>query len=209
MDVFESLAFLAPAADKMFLFFGADPLVRFVQVLLGICAASLVFLVFWTTRDVLLRTRSLVFQLTSILMVAALPLVGFFFYLLIRPSMTLKQKKIEQSLLELSEILARQKSTSFKTGVQTSPNVRILEKKINSRSGDSSFERLPTSHKLQGVSRTSSITATEELKTDSAASKPILSDAAKQPSRSPRRDIAKEKNEKAVGQEPVLAGTII
>ncbi len=72
------------------------------QVFLLIALAVVdVFLVFFTTRDILLRSASLWFQLFSILLVALLPAVGFFLYLLIRPARTTKQRQMEAMLLEL------------------------------------------------------------------------------------------------------------
>ena len=81
---------------------------RSVQVSLGIMASGLVFLVFYTTRDVMLRSRSLFFQISSILLVAALPVVGFLIYVLVRPSQTIKTRKLEQSISSLVSILREQ-----------------------------------------------------------------------------------------------------
>jgi len=89
-----------------------DPVLRMVQVGLLTLGCVAVYLVCYTTRDILLRTRSFLYQAGSILLVALLPVVGFFVYLLIRPARTIKQREIGESigrilrLLEESEILA-------------------------------------------------------------------------------------------------------
>jgi hypothetical protein len=95
--------------DALLDFLSADPLVRAVQAFLAMLATSLVFLVFYTTRDVILRSKSLLLQLTSILLVSALPVVGFLIYLLIRPERTLKQRELTSTLEELVEVLKKQR----------------------------------------------------------------------------------------------------
>lgn len=96
-----------------------DPVLRMVQVGLLVLGCVAVYLVCYTTRDILLRTRSFLYQAGSILLVALLPVVGFFLYLLIRPARTIKQREIGASigriltLLEESEILAMGDEESF------------------------------------------------------------------------------------------------
>lgn len=84
-----------------FSLFATEPLLRLVQG--GLLALGLLemFILFWTTRDVMLRSESLLFQFFSLAMVAVLPVVGLLFYLLIRPSRTLREKALEQMLAEL------------------------------------------------------------------------------------------------------------
>lgn len=81
---------------QQWLFFLSDnPALRILQgglLLLGVVA---VFLVCFTTRDIILRTRSFIYQLFSILLVALLPVFGFFLYLLIRPARTVKERELE------------------------------------------------------------------------------------------------------------------
>ncbi len=78
----------------------------------GILIASLlIFFVFYTTRDILLRTSSLLYQLFCILIVALLPVIGFFLYILIRPARTIKERELERMLKVL---VPEKKETSSK-----------------------------------------------------------------------------------------------
>lgn len=78
-----------------------NPAIRMIQIsLLGVAAVA-IYLVFFTTRDILLRTRSFFYQLGCIFLVAILPIVGFFLYLLIRPARTLKEREIEKLLKKI------------------------------------------------------------------------------------------------------------
>lgn len=61
-------------------------------------ALLLLFLLFFTLRDILLRTRSFAYQFVSVLLVAVFPIVGFLIYLLIRPARTLKEREVEAML---------------------------------------------------------------------------------------------------------------
>lgn len=78
-----------------------NPLLRGVQMTLLGGAALLVFLVFFATRDILRRTQSLLYQLSCILLVAALPGIGFLLYLLLRPATTLQEREVLQTLRAL------------------------------------------------------------------------------------------------------------
>ncbi len=82
-------------------FFTADPALRLLQA--GIIAGAffLLFLLFWTLRDILLRTRSFAYQFVCVLVVALLPVVGFLLYLLIRPARTLKQRETDAMLRQI------------------------------------------------------------------------------------------------------------
>lgn len=62
------------------------------------CLFVVVFLVLFVTRDILLRTHSFVFQTFCILLVALLPFVGFFLYLLVRPSQTLAEQAMRHDI---------------------------------------------------------------------------------------------------------------
>ena len=84
-----------PSLDILTGFLNLDPLIRGLQIALGVFSALLIFLVFWTTRDIVRRSRSLFVQLSCILLVAALPIVGFFLYLLLRPRRTIEEKEME------------------------------------------------------------------------------------------------------------------
>lgn len=90
-----------PFLQPVLLFLADDPMLRFLQggMLLG--GVVVVFLVFYTTRDILLRTNSFWYTLFCILLVATLPVVGFFIYLLIRPARTTKEREVEGMLKEV------------------------------------------------------------------------------------------------------------
>lgn len=105
----EVSAALNPFGDMFAGIMNGDPVILATQILLGCTAGLLVYLVFFATRDILGRTNSLFFQLASILLVAALPLVGFFLYLLVRPATTLKEKDLEQKLDDVLAILSERK----------------------------------------------------------------------------------------------------
>ena len=78
-----------------------NPMLRAMQLSLLAGAVVAIYLVFFTTRDIILRTRSLAYQLLCILIVAALPVLGFFLYLLIRPATTLRERDTERMLRKL------------------------------------------------------------------------------------------------------------
>jgi len=111
MEVSASLAALKqwgsdrflPTMDALFAFLSEDPVLRSLQFALLTGAALLVFTVFYTTRDILHRTRSLFRQVTSILLVAALPFVGFLLYFLVRPRLTLEEREMQDTLLRILE----------------------------------------------------------------------------------------------------------
>lgn len=64
-------------------------------------AVILIYLLLFTLRDILLRTRSFWYQFFCVLLVGCLPVVGFFLYLLIRPARTVKQRELEMMLQTL------------------------------------------------------------------------------------------------------------
>ena len=105
MEIPAALTAVLPSSDAFFGIVSGNPLVQTLQFALAACAALLVFLVFWTTRDILRRSRSLFIQLPCILLVAALPIVGFFLYLLIRPSKTLAEKEMAESVQKMLTIM--------------------------------------------------------------------------------------------------------
>ncbi len=90
-----------PTVDAFLAFFSEEPFVRGMQILLFTGAMSLVFLVFYVTRDILHRTRSLAAQVSCILLVAALPLAGFLLYLLVRPSQTLEERDMQEKIRQI------------------------------------------------------------------------------------------------------------
>ena len=82
-------------------FIAQDPFLRAVQGTLLLLGALDVFLIFWTTRDVLLRSQSFLVQAFCILLVATLPYLGFLLYLLIRPARTVKEREVEKLIQEI------------------------------------------------------------------------------------------------------------
>lgn len=96
--------FLSPVLESASSFLAADPAVLFMQLLTVGGATVIVFLVLFATRDVILRSHSFLFQTFCILLVAILPVFGFLIYLLIRPSRTIAERRMEH---KISEILGR------------------------------------------------------------------------------------------------------
>ncbi len=82
-----------------------DPLLRAAQLSLLVVGGILVFLVFSATRDILQRTHSLPYQIGCILLVAALPFVGYLLYLLVRPSQTTRAREMEKNVEEILALL--------------------------------------------------------------------------------------------------------
>lgn len=95
IDVLQS--FLSP-----WLFFLAEnPALRLLQGGMLLLGLVVIFLVFFATRDILLRTHSFWYMFVSIVLVAALPIAGFFLYLLIRPPRTIKERELEEMIAEI------------------------------------------------------------------------------------------------------------
>lgn len=94
---------MLPSFTQWFSLFSDDPAVRIFQISLVVGGSILVFLVFFTLRDILLRTHSFLYQVISIALVALFPGLGFLLYLLIRPPRTLKQRETEAMLRQLLE----------------------------------------------------------------------------------------------------------
>ncbi len=87
-----------PTLDALLGVLSDDPAARVFQLsVLGLGVLS-VYLLFYTTRDVLIRSSSIPLQLFSIFLVALLPVVGFFFYLLFRPSQTIAEQEMMRLL---------------------------------------------------------------------------------------------------------------
>lgn len=96
---------ISPALQTFFepwtMLLAEDPLLRSLQILMLFGGVIAVFLVFYTTRDILLRSSSFLYMFFSILFVAVLPIVGFFLYLLLRPARTLKERELEKMVRSL------------------------------------------------------------------------------------------------------------
>ena len=84
--------------EPWLLFLADDPALRMLQLGMILLGAIVIFLVFYTTRDILLRTNSFIYMFLCIILVALIPVIGFFLYLLIRPARTLKERKMEEML---------------------------------------------------------------------------------------------------------------
>ena len=95
MSIFSSVS------QSVSAFLATDPSVLAVQMLMILAVFLVVFLVLFTTRDIISRTHSFIFQVFCILLVAVLPIVGFLTYLLIRPRETLSQRALRRSVHEL------------------------------------------------------------------------------------------------------------
>lgn len=89
-----------PFLQSITAFLTEDPM-RIVQSGIIVVSAILLFLLLFTLRDVLLRTRSFGYQFFCILLVGALPILGFLLYLLIRPSRTLNERETDEMLRTL------------------------------------------------------------------------------------------------------------
>jgi hypothetical protein len=92
---------IKPYIEPWLLFLVEDPLLRSLQFSLIGAGALAVFLVFYTTRDILLRTNSFLYMFFCILLVAVLPGVGFLLYILIRPPRTIKERELEKMIGEI------------------------------------------------------------------------------------------------------------
>ncbi|MBI2523905.1 hypothetical protein HY464_01725 [Candidatus Peregrinibacteria bacterium] len=87
-----------PTIDALLGVFSDDPAARVFQLSVLSLGIGSVYLLFYTTRDVLVRSSSILFQLFSIFLVALLPVAGFFLYLLFRPSRTIAEREMMRSL---------------------------------------------------------------------------------------------------------------
>lgn len=79
-------------------FLAADPGVLAMQFAMISLAFLVVYLILFVTRDIILRTHSFLYQVLCILMTALLPIVGFFIYLLIRPSSTIFERTLDHKV---------------------------------------------------------------------------------------------------------------
>lgn len=95
------VTFLQQFAQPWLVFMAQDPALRILQGVMLLLGLIVIFLVFYTTRDILLRTHSFLYMFLSIVVVAGLPIVGFFLYILIRPARTIKERELEMMMVEL------------------------------------------------------------------------------------------------------------
>lgn len=128
-----------PSADFFAGILNLDPLIRAAQIGLGVLAIGLAYLVFYATRDILKRSNSLIYQLFCILLVAGVPVIGFFFYLLIRPSRTLNEKAMAENVAKILALLTEReekiqsvKSRAYvKAGQAAMDKTSVIEKKAD------------------------------------------------------------------------------
>lgn len=100
--------------DPFLLFLSADPLLRALQGGLLFIGCVVIFLVFFATRDILLRTHSFWYMAFCIVLTALLPGIGFLIYLLIRPVRTIREREQEEQVRSLTEKLLGAKARSGK-----------------------------------------------------------------------------------------------
>jgi len=103
-------------AQPWFVFLAEDPALRLLQLGMLFVGVIVIFLVFFATRDILLRTHSFWYMFFSIILVAFFPVIGFFFYLLLRPARTIKEREMEEALHRIlqNSISHTQKAPSVK-----------------------------------------------------------------------------------------------
>ena len=94
-------AFLQGLLEPWLLFLAEDPSLRLLQMGMLFIGIIVIFLVFYTTRDILLRTNSFWYMFVSIIFVAFIPVIGFFLYLLLRPARTLRERELEKMLTDV------------------------------------------------------------------------------------------------------------
>lgn len=130
--MFETLqSFIEP----WLLFLSQDPTLRLLQIYMLLAGVLMIFLVFFVTRDILLRTHSFLYMFVSIVLVAGLPVIGFFLYLLIRPARTIKDRENSELLSEILSTLRMQKQRD-----PLEKKAGIVKKKTKSAKEDSEEE---------------------------------------------------------------------
>lgn len=133
------LSSLQQFAQPWFVFLAEDPTLRLLQFGMLFVGVIVIFLVFFTTRDILLRTHSFWAMFFSIVLVAALPVIGFFLYLLVRPARTIKERELEEMLLR---IISDQTTSTRKQPGDTKAGVvkkKPVKKKASTSSEDLSL----------------------------------------------------------------------
>lgn len=114
------ISFLQQFAQPWLVFMAEDPALRLLQGGMLLLGLVVIFLVFFTTRDILLRTHSFLYMFLSIVLAAALPVIGFCLYLLIRPARTIKEREMEMMLVEL---LAEERTGNHRETTDSSAGV--------------------------------------------------------------------------------------
>lgn len=109
--------------EPWLLFLADDPMLRLMQGIMLLVGALVIFLVFFTTRDILLRTNSFFYMFICIVLVAVLPLVGFLLYILIRPARTIKERELYKMIASLKK--AEKSSVSPKAKQKTVKSKKV------------------------------------------------------------------------------------
>ncbi|MEQ1849423.1 MAG: hypothetical protein ABL890_02430 [Candidatus Peribacteraceae bacterium] len=131
--------------SSLSVFFSADDPVIFALQVAAVCASVIVvYSVLFVTRDVILRSQSVLFQVFSILVTAALPVAGFFLYLLMRPATTNADRALRKDITEML-VRLRAQSPVASTPVQTSEKKEKIEKFVKK----SILKNMPAETKTQ------------------------------------------------------------
>ena len=85
-------------------------------------------LVVWVVRDVTNRTRSIIFQVISILLVLFFTPLGIFVYLLLRPQKTIFEQVFEDEFFRLDSEFQKENHTKQKWLRKSSPGMDIEHK---------------------------------------------------------------------------------
>lgn len=127
----------------------SDP-VSWIQVsILGV-AIILIYLLLFTLRDILLRTRSFWYQFFCVLLVGCLPVLGFFLYLLIRPARTVKERHTD---FMLSQLMGEEDSDEYEGTEEIEEELEEIE----------DVEELEEADDNDEISSVSSISSTPSL----------------------------------------------
>ena len=145
MEISTSLTSLATLFAPILALVSENPVLLAVQGALMGTAFILAFFVFWVTKDILHRTNSVLFQMLCIAMTAVLPVVGFFLYLIIRPSQTIEERML---IDRMDEILSLMKEKEGKKDKIAEVKKEIRERsekreKKDAGSGDSKIAGSP------------------------------------------------------------------
>ncbi len=100
-------------------YFSTNPSVLLMQIATILVAAIVIFLVLFGAKDILSRTDSFLAQIFCVLLIALLPLIGFFLYLLLRPSTRTIERKILRELRVMSHQKAKQQVPQIKQQPQS------------------------------------------------------------------------------------------
>ncbi len=85
-------------------------------------------LVVWVVRDITNRTKSIIFQIISILLVLFFTPLGIFIYLLLRPQKTIFEQVFEDEFFRLDSEFQKENSKN-KPHRRSSPGIDIEHKK--------------------------------------------------------------------------------